>query len=56
MLAEIERNKKRFGEENVKYVFVTEKNTPVNIRTINEEQQIFLELFLPYLFLFQCYE
>ena len=36
MLAEIERNKKRFGEENVKYVFVTEKNTPVNIGTINE--------------------
>ena len=36
MKAEIERNKKRFGEENVKYVFVTDKNTPVNIGTINE--------------------
>ena len=36
MLAEIERNKKRFGEEKVKYVFVTDKNTPVNIGTINE--------------------
>lgn len=36
MKAEIERNKKRFGEKNVKYVFVTDKNTPVNIGTINE--------------------
>lgn len=35
MLAEISRNKKRFGEKNVKYVFVTDKNTPVYIGTIN---------------------
>lgn len=36
MAAEIERNKKRFGAENVKYVFVTDKNTPVTLQTMNK--------------------
>lgn len=36
MAAEIEKNKKRFGEENVKYVFVTAKNKPVKLKTVNE--------------------
>lgn len=35
MVAEIERNKKRFGKENVKYVFVTDNNTPVTLATVN---------------------
>lgn len=36
MAAEIERNKKRFGEDNVKYVFVTDQNTPVANGTLND--------------------
>ena len=36
MLQEIERNKKRFGAENVKYVFVGKKNKPIRVGTVNE--------------------
>lgn len=43
MAAEIERNKKRFGEDNVKYVFVNDKNEPVIVETINRHIKKVLE-------------
>ena len=39
MQREIERNKKRFGEENVKYVFVNKKNKRISVNTINKHMQ-----------------
>lgn len=36
MLQEIEKNKKRFGAENVKYVFVGKKNKCIRVGTVNE--------------------
>lgn len=39
ILNEIEKNKKKFGEENVKYVFVNQKNKPYAIGSVNKNLQ-----------------
>ena len=39
ILNEIQKNQERFGKENVEYVFVNSKNTPITLGTINKSIQ-----------------